>query len=325
MPEAACTDAEFIALWQRTRGSPAAMEKILGIAVVNIYRRRRGIEKRLGERLLSHSANSPDKAIIGPENTFIRKNRTTVENGVVVVFTDAHFYPGVRSTAYRALLKLLPDLKPKAVIDNGDSVDGGQVSRHARIGWDKRPTMKEEIEDNVDRHAEIKDAAGTKDFWWNWGNHDLRPQTRLAEKVPEFEGLDGYRLEDYFPEWKFGISLTINPDSHTPTLVKHRYRGGDHADWNNVIRAGINIVTGHDHQMGVRRFVDKRGVRYGARAGTLSDLGIPVFDYQEDNPSQQQSGFMILRFWKSQLLCPQQVSVLDETHVDLWGEQVITV
>lgn len=324
MAKAACTDPEFIALWQQTQGSAAAMARLLAVDVTNIFRRRRRIEERLGSPLLSHSPNSPDKAILGPENTYIRQNRIEVENGVGVVFTDAHIYPGVKTTARRALIKLLPALKPKFVCDNGDSFDGGQISRHDRIGWDKRPTVKQEIEANKDFHSEVEEEAKDASLWWQWGNHDLRAPTRLASKVPEFEGLDGFRLEDYFPRWKFGISLTVNPDAYMPTLIKHRFKGGDHADWNNVMRAGINIVTGHDHQLTCRPFVDKRGVRYGVRAGTLSDASLPIFDYQESNPSQQREGFAVLTFYKHMLLWPELVAVVDETHVQFRG-QVIEV
>lgn len=319
-----CTEPEFIAVWMATKGSPVEVAKRLGVGIRGVMERRRRIEKKLGAPLLSHSPNSPDRAILGPENTYIRQNRTVIENGCVVVFTDAHIFPGVKTIARRALIKLLPDLKPRAVIDNGDSFDGGQISRHSRIGWDRRPTVKEELDANADFHAEVEEASKGANFWWDWGNHDLRYPTRLADKVSEFEGIQGFRLEDHFPRWKFGISLTINPDAHTPTLIKHRYRGGDHADWNNVMRAGINIGTGHDHQMTCRPFVDKRGVRYGVRFGTLSDAGLPIFDYQEANPSQQRSGFGVLTFYKQQLLQPEFVAVVDENRVEFRG-QVIEV
>jgi hypothetical protein len=324
MAKALCTDAEFIALWQQTRGSPTEIAKLLSIDQTSVYARRRRIEQKLGEPLLSYSPRSPDKSIIGAGNTYIRQNRTVIENGVVVVFTDAHIYPGVKTTARKGLIKLLPSLKPKAVIDNGDSFDGGQISRHERIGWDERPTVQQELDENKDFHAEVQDAASCDDYWWDWGNHDLRYPTRLAAKVPEYKGVHGFRFEDHFPKWKFGIALTINPDAHTPTLIKHRYRNGDHADWNNVMRAGINIGTGHDHQLTCRAFVDKRGVRYGMRFGTLSDAGLPIFDYQEANPSQQRSGFGVLTFYKQKLLYPEFVAVVDEKHVEFRG-QVIAV
>ena len=319
---AACTEAEFISLWQQTRGSAAAVQKILGIDIRSIYLRRRQIEKRLGAPLLSHSPMSPDKAMLGPENTYIRQNKIDLPDGVVVIFTDAHIFPGVKTTARRALVKLLPKIKPQIVVDNGDSFDGGQISRHSRIGWDRRPTVQEELEANGEFHDEVRRASKGAKFFWNWGNHDLRFPTRLAGQVPEFMGVHGMRLEDHFPEWHFGITLTINPTNPCPTLIKHRYRNGEHADWNNVMRAGIHIGTGHDHQMGARRFMDRRGKRWGMRFGTLSDADLPIFDYQEANPSQQVSGFGVLRYRSGRLMAPQFCEVIDENTVEYMGEEI---
>lgn len=319
---ASCTDPEFISLWQQTKGSPAAMQKILQIDIRTIYDRRRRIEKKLGAPLLSYAPNSPDKAILGAGNTYIRQNKINLRDGVIVVFTDAHIFPGVQTTARKALIKLLPDIKPSIVVDNGDSFDGGQISRHDRIGWDERPTVEEELNANSDFHYEVEEACPGASFWWDWGNHDMRYPTRLAAKVPEYKGIKGMRLEDHFPRWKFGISLTVNPDDPCPLLIKHRYRGGEHADWNNVMRAGIHIGTGHDHQMGARRFVDKRGMRWGIRFGTLSDADLPIFDYQEANPSQQISGFGVLKYHKGRLMAPQFCEVIRDGVVEFMGSEI---
>lgn len=318
---AACSEGEFRKVWAECRGSAVLVAKRLGVDERSVHSRRRRLE-RGGAPLLCESPKSPDSVLIGSENTFIRRNTLRVENGSVVIFTDAHIYPGVKTTARRGLIKLLPAIKPVAVIDNGDSVDGGRISRHDRIGWDRRPTMKEEIDENVEFHAEVESAAKGADFFWDWGNHDLRPQTWLAKNAPDFEGLQGFRLEDWFPRWKFGICVVINTESETPVLVKHRYRNGDHADWMNTMRAGVHTVTGHDHQMTCRPFVDMRGHRYGIRAGTLSDVGLPIFDYQEANPSQQRSGFVVLTFKDGKLLWPQFCAVWDENHVEYCSEVI---
>lgn len=317
------SDDEFRKTFEACRGSIAATATALGMTQRSAHRKRRLIEARTGSPLLSLSVNSPDRALIPEnENTYIRRNQAACLNGRVVVFTDAHIYPGSVSVARRGLMKLLPLIKPSIVIDNGDSFDGGQISRHERIGWDKRPTVKEELEANIAFHAEVEGLAPGAMFFWNWGNHDLRFPTRLASRVPEFEGIKGFRLEDHFPRWKFGISVTINPEVYTPTMVKHRYRSGDHADWNNVMRSGINTFTGHDHQLTVRPFVNKRGVQYGGRAGTLADPDLPIFDYQENNPSQARSGFVVLPFHDGKLLWPQVCAALDENHVEFRGEAV---
>ena len=317
-----CTDPEFIAIWHQTKGSSVAVAKLLKCDIRNVYHRRRRIEKRLGSPLLSHAVNSGDRFILKDANTFIRQNKIALKDGVIVVFTDAHIFPGILTTARRALIKMLPEIKPQVVLDNGDSFDGGQISRHSRIGWDRRPTVQEELEANGTFHDEVRRGAKGAKFFWNWGNHDMRYPTRLAANVPEFMGVAGMRLEDHFPEWKFGVTLTVNPDDPCPLLLKHRYRGGEHADWNNVMRAGIHIGTGHDHQMTARRFVDKRGVRWGMRFGTLSDAGLPIFDYQEANPSQQMSGFGVLRYRGGRLMAPQFCEVVRDGVVEYMGEEI---
>ena len=314
------SEEEFISIWHQTGGSAKAVSKALGINERAAHKRRRDIEMRRGERLLSFSPKSPDAPIVATTNTFIRRNKTIIENGQVAVFTDAHIYPGVVTTARRSLLKFLESERVKAVVDNGDSFDGGQISRHGRIHYDDRPTVKQELEEVQRFHEEIEARANGAALWWNWGNHDSRWPIRLAEQAAEFEGIRGFHFETYFPRWTFGVSLTINPEAHTPTLIKHRYRGGDHADWNNVMRAGINIGTGHDHQLTVRAFNDKRGIRYGFRCGTLSDAGLPIFDYQEDNPSQQISGWMLLTFHKGRLLRPEPITVVGDGEVEFRGK-----
>jgi hypothetical protein len=321
VPRSSVTREQFVEVWNQTGGSAAAVSRIIGVDARNVLERRRAIEKATGTPLLSHHPRSPDRVLLGPENTYIRKNSATLTDGVIVVFTDAHIHPGVQTTAQRALLKLLPKIKPDIVVDNGDSFDGGQISRHDRIGWDRRPTVQEELQANGEFHDAVRRAAKGAKFFWNWGNHDMRYPTRLAAQVPEFMGVAGMRLEDHFPEWHFGICLTINPEDRCPLLIKHRYRGGDHADWNNTMRAGIHIGTGHDHQMGARRFADKRGVRWGMRFGTLSDADLPIFDYQEANPSQQVSGFGVLKYKNSRLMCPQFCEVIADGRVEYMGEE----
>lgn len=320
MPAPKVSEAEFVSLWKRTGGSARAVSKILDLPETAVHRRRRRIERTSGELLLSYQANSQDAPIVATTNTFVRRNKTTIENGQVAVFTDAHIYPGVETTARRSLIKFLESEKVKAVVDNGDSFDGGTISRHHALSYvENRPTIQQELDAVTQFHEEIENKAKGAQLFWNWGNHDSRWPIRLAEKAKEFQGIKGFHFETYFPRWTFGISLYINPDAHTPTMIKHRYRGGDHADWNNVMRAGINIGTGHDHQLTVRNFVDKRGIRYGFRAGTLSDAGLPIFDYQEDNPSQQASGWMLLTFHKGRLLRPEPITVIGDGEVEFRG------
>jgi hypothetical protein len=73
--------------------------------------------------------------------------------------------------------------------------------------------------------GEIQEAAGDAKLIWTLGNHDARFSTRLATVAPEFQGVEGFRLEDHFPDWQHVVSCMLN-DS---VMVKHRWKGGIHA------------------------------------------------------------------------------------------------
>ncbi len=61
---------------------------------------------------------------------------TALDKGRIIVFSDAHFYPDDTTTAYKALLKFIEHFKPNIIVNNGDSFDGGSISRFPRIGWE---------------------------------------------------------------------------------------------------------------------------------------------------------------------------------------------
>lgn len=232
-----------------------------------------------------------------------------LRNGIALVGSDAHYWPGAASTAHRAFCKLAAELKPSVVVMNGDASDGASISRWPRIGWDRKPGVQDELEACKKRMGEIEEAAGTKNLYWPLGNHDSRYETFLASKVPEFEGVEGFQLKSHFPLWSPCWSLWINDD----VVVKHRYKGGIHAAHNNTIWSGKTMVTGHLHSLKVTPFSDYNGTRWGIDCGTLAEVQGPQFtDYTEDNPLNWRSGFVVLTFWNGKLLDPELVRVMDE-------------
>lgn len=216
-----------------------------------------------------------------------------VSDGCAIVFSDAHFWPGKPTVAYKALLKYVKEYKPFAVIDNGDSFDGAQISRWPRIGWDATPTVAAELAVNVERHGDLEKAAPNAYRTWNLGNHDARYETFLAAKVPEYQNVEGFHLRDKFPGWLPAWSTWLG----NQVVVKHRLSGGKFAAANNVLKAGMTIVTGHDHRLYEFPLATYRETLYGIDAGTLADTYGPMFkNYTEDNPVDWQSGFPILWF-----------------------------
>jgi len=126
----------------------------------------------------------------------------TVPNGTVLIGSDGHYWPGPASTAHRAFVAFIKELKPKAVIYNGDSFDGARISRHPPIGWESRPTVIDEIEACRERLGEIEASAGRARKIHTLGNHDGRFETRLAQVAPEFARIKGFHLKDHFPRWE---------------------------------------------------------------------------------------------------------------------------
>lgn len=216
-----------------------------------------------------------------------------LQDGCAIVFSDAHFWPGEQSTAFKALRWLVQEYKPFALIDNGDSFDGATISRWPRIGWDAKPTVQEELAVNCERHQELEELAPDAYRTWNLGNHDARFETFLAAKAPEYQGVTGFSLRDHFPGWMPAWSTWLGDQ----VIIKHRISSGKYAAANNVLRAGRTIVTGHDHRLYEFPLSTYVGNLYGIDSGTLADVYGPMFkDYTEDNPVDWQSGFPILWF-----------------------------
>jgi len=201
------TDEEFIKIWHN---NPSATEvsKILGITLTNVHKRRRSILKRHGIVLMSPDPRSPTFNVTIPNNGV--RVEVEITNGVIVVGSDSHYWPGIISTAHRAFVKIIKDLKPQMVIMNGDAFDGAKISRHPVSGFEARPSVKQELEAVTDRLGEIEKVCGNAKLHWTWGNHDLRFNTRIAQLVPEYEGVTGFDLTHHFPRWKFSTSIMVN-------------------------------------------------------------------------------------------------------------------
>jgi predicted MPP superfamily phosphohydrolase len=301
------TESEFIEAW-KTFGSAVAVADHLGIDVRNVHKRRRSIEVREGIKLVGVAKNSPDARIVYPVNGV--RATTEIDSGVVLVASDCHYWPDLISTAHRAFVKLTKELKPKIVVINGDAFDGASISRHPAGGtWQALPSVKQELEACQDRLEEIQKAATGAQLHFCWGNHDLRFNARLQSQVGDtFKGVMGMSLNEHFPLWRFSMSLMINDN----TMIKHRYHNGIHAIYNNILKSGCSMVTGHLHSLKVTPFTDYNGSRYGVDTGTLAPVDADAFTYSEDSPKNHRSGFAILTFHEGQLMPPELCEVIDE-------------
>lgn len=318
MPAPACTDQEFIELW-KTHGGSEAVARVLGIDARKVLVRRRRIEVRYNIALGARNhANAHFYKHLSPTEYHARRH-FSVDNGIVLIFSDAHFWPGVRTTAFRALLRFIQELKPKAIICNGDAFDGASISRFPRIGWDSKPSVIEELKACKERLSEIEDIAMSAKLYWPLGNHDARFETRLAQNAPQYEGVQGFHLKDHFTAWLPCWSVWVNQE----VVIKHRLKGGIHATRNNTLNAGKTTFTGHLHQLKVTPLDDYNGTRWGVDTGTLADPSGPQFtDYLEDSFTDWRSGFVVATFHNGKLLWPEVVRVLDHNSVDFRGHVI---
>lgn len=326
MAAPAVTEHEFVRIWHELQ-SPQRVSEHFNLGIGAIYKRARRIERKLGIVLpVATSGSHRGLAQTDPARSAIAT--VNVRDGIVMVASDAHYWPGEPSTAHRAFVHYCAKLKPSVVVMNGDAFDGAGISRHASIGWEQKPTVQQEIEVVQDRLAEIEKASKGAKFYWPAGNHDLRFESRLAAVAPEYKGVYGIHLKDHMPRWQPCWRLDVNPGTDSHTVIRHREKSGIHADYNNVKDSGVNIVTGHDHQLTVEPYIDYReNMRWGVRTGYLASSPYdPQFvHYLEARRPRWISGFAILHFVKGQLLWPQVVRVVKKGVIDYAGQELVRV
>ena len=316
------SEGDFINLFE-TLGPKKLARKLGYKSERAVFTRRAEIERRLNVKIV---APADTKALI-------RRNDVEspvrllldIKDGEVLVGSDAHYWPDEISTAHRAFVHFCRERKQrlKAVVMNGDELDGATISRHAPIGWEKRPSLIEEIDTVKDRLGEIEKAIGkAAPLYWPLGNHDARFSTRLAHVAPEYARVHGVQLKDHFPFWRPCWSLWIN----NSVVVKHRIANGMHATRNNALKSGKTVVTGHLHSLKVTPLTDYNGTRWGVDTGTLLEPGIgepwptQVVNYTEDGPLDHRSGFVLLTFKDGELLWPEQIFVRKRGEVEFRGE-----
>ena len=294
----------------------------LGMTLSGLNKRRRRIEQREKIEIRAPQATKQFEhlqiAHIHPT-----KKDLGILNGTVIVFSDAHFWPGVYTTAFKGLLWAIKELKPKAVIANGDIFDGAGISRHPRIGWAKAPSVMEELKACTISMGYIEEAAKEArhnvKLVWPLGNHDARFETFLAANAPQYEHVKGFTLRDHFPKWEPCWAVWMNEN----TVVKHRFKGGIHATHNNTMWSGKNIVTGHLHSLKVTPFSDYNGVRYGIDTGTLAEPYGPQFeDYTEHGPLNWRSGFAVLTFVNGNLILPELITTHGPDSIEFRGRVI---
>lgn len=305
-----CSDEEFLAIVKTNGVTKAA--KIIGATVRNVNYRRRRLETKYDAPI-----EAPSRQLINYPGRY----RFNIKNGSVLVGSDFHIWPGEASTCLRAFKKFVADIKPAAVILNGDVMDFPRISRHPQ-NWESAPDPQEEIEAAQDHLNDIVQVCkrGTQKIW-TLGNHDARFELMIASSAPQYRGVRGVHLSDHFGCWQKAMSCFINEGIEGgATMVKHRLKGGMNATRANTLNAGVSVVTGHLHSQNVRPLSDYRAFdRYGVDTGCVADKEHRAFSYTEDSPLDWRSGFALLTYRSGVLLYPELITKWDEKYVQFRG------
>lgn len=311
------THDQFIKVWNETGGIPTEVMKLLGYASIqSVSNKRRTVEKDRSIVLPASSLHSPRNAALKRTHNS-RRIEIDLPDGVIVIGSDAHVWPGPLTTAQRGFIRILQKLKPEVIVMNGDVFDGAKISRHPAGIWDQesRPNVKSELEACQTFLGSVEQASPNSKRIWTWGNHDARMEYTLAALVPEYKGVPGFALKDHFPAWQFCMAVFVNDN----LVIKHRLANGIHAVYNNAVKSGRSMATGHLHSLKVTPWTDYNGSRYGVDTGTLADVESQQFDYSEEAPANHRSGFAVLTIREGRLLLPELCQVWDDGRMEFRG------
>lgn len=287
---------DFISAWHENGCSPVAVAAALQCTERNVYMRRAHLQAQ-GVELPTISANP---AYLRTKWTYPREICPRIEGGSVLIGSDLHVWPGEAPPIWHAFVAVAREIEPTAIILNGDIIDGTRISRHPRLRNQGAPRVKHEIEAAQKWLGMLPACSGR---FWTLGNHDQRVDGYLANQAPEMDDFAG-DLKDRFSDWTFSYSVVINDSVE----VRHNFRAGIHAGYNNAMHSGRTMVTGHTHQLECKAIVDRNGTRYGIECGMLNDPHAPVFEYTQGSPTRWRAGFIVLTFDKRGGLLPPEIA-----------------
>jgi hypothetical protein len=314
MPAPKVSQDEFIKIWREEGGSAHAVALRLGIADSNVFHRRANLAKH-GIVLQTQKGTNNKRGTNGYGHTdwaaeapaYNPRVNITLRDGYCVLFSDSHFWPGIRSLAFEGLLLVLKELKPKLVISNGDAFDGASISRHDPLGWQKTPKVIEELDATKGFMGEVVRASPKAEHIFTVGNHDSRFDRRLASEVGEFEDVPGMHLSDHLKEWKFCYGALVNEDTD-PFFAIHAIRGGMYAPRNNALAAGCSVFTGHLHSQKSIPVTTLLHEWDGVDGGMIADRDGPQFSYVASKPTDWREGFAVQRVDKDGLRYPAELA-----------------
>src|SRR5947207_6740379 len=118
-------EKDFIALFESL--GPRRLAARLGYKSLRaVFSRRADIEERRGVKIMAPK----DTKALAREGENPARLHLKIDDGMVLIGSDSHYLPGEVSTAHRAFIHFCKQYKQKlkAVITNGDELDGATIS-----------------------------------------------------------------------------------------------------------------------------------------------------------------------------------------------------
>ena len=273
--------------------------KITDSSTMSFYRQQ--AEEMTGIELKPHNNKYNEITRIQRQNLPPLTSHISVSSDVpyaMLVFSDAHF-EGHETASYKIMLEVLKDLvksrQLKCVVANGDIMDLSILSTFAKFTLDIRPaerTVQQEILDSQKQLNKIQKIINSSKYpvkqIATFGNHEMRLSKFESMWGKQFEDFEGFKMQNLFPDWEWAMSHLVDDT----VMIKHRMRGGIHTAYQNSMRSGMNIVTGHTHQLNQRTFNTYTTSSMSVQTGHLSEDYHP---YLEDNVANDwNNGFAVI-------------------------------
>jgi hypothetical protein len=316
------TDSEFISVWSQAKGSPTVVAKLIGMTESNVYRRRRELADK-GVTLKTIQIKTTSSGVYGWDKLpqqFPLEASLSIDTGKILCISDAHYWPGIITTAHIAAVEFAKQERPAIIAALGDMFDGATVSRHPPLGWEKSPRVIDELDACRDRMSDFERASPESQRVWHVGNHDARFDRTLAANTFQYEGLAGFSIADYFKSWNFTYMSKVN----NQLGMRHRpVNGGVHSGYNSALKYGLSYAHGHLHQLRVAPVDNAHGRLWGVDCGHLAEPGGPQFAYREGLTIGACSGFAVLSFIKGRIV-DAEICHVNEMGAVFRGELIVS-
>jgi hypothetical protein len=212
----------------------------------------------------------------------------------LIAIPDLHF-PWASQRALGWLYAEIERLQPRHVVQLGDLLDQYCFSRFARNP--NLLTPQEELRRGVSQARQMwaqitRRVPGDCKLYQLAGNHDDRLFKRVAEQLPELQGLFETNFLDFpgVKTFKDGRDyLELKLPKAGPVILTHGWLGkaGAHMHYFNQ-----SVIFGHLHRPSLVYEPRPSGSpHFELNCGYMGDPGAPVFDYSQTKRKKWQIGY----------------------------------